>query len=105
MCNSNRVSLQQPTLQLKATDENRLATRSAARRLQKTFSLVCKSHRCSLDFAQRTQQGNEMKTGFALIGVLHVTMWLLGSFGALDYHLCIKAPAGTCSKAKSEELK
>lgn len=31
-----------------------------------------------------------------LVGWFHIIMWTLGSLGALDYHLCIKAPAGAC---------
>lgn len=30
------------------------------------------------------------------VGWFHIAMWTLGSLGALDYHLCIKAPAGAC---------
>jgi hypothetical protein len=39
-----------------------------------------------------------MKTFLAIIGAFHLMAFILGSFGALDYHLCIKAPAGMCKK-------
>lgn len=39
-----------------------------------------------------------MKTFLAFVGAFHLVFFCLGSIGALDYHLCIKAPAGACVK-------
>lgn len=40
-----------------------------------------------------------MKTALACLGSVALVMWLLGSFGALDFHICIGAP-GSCHFAK-----
>lgn len=33
-----------------------------------------------------------------VVGIFHVTAYILGSVGMLDYHVCLKAPAGACTK-------
>jgi hypothetical protein len=37
-----------------------------------------------------------MKTLCAVIGFFHLTLFVFGTLGVIDYHLCIK-PAGHCS--------
>ena len=45
-----------------------------------------------------------MNTGFTIIGVFHVAAFVLGSLGAIDYHVCIKA-SGQCSAQTKEVSK
>jgi hypothetical protein len=33
-----------------------------------------------------------------LVGIFHATAFMLGSVGVLDYHVCLKAPEGLCTK-------
>jgi hypothetical protein len=37
-----------------------------------------------------------MKTYFAIVGIFHLVLATLGMFGAIDYHLCVRA-AGQCA--------
>ncbi|WP_176464045.1 hypothetical protein [Bordetella genomosp. 11] len=36
-----------------------------------------------------------MKTALACLGSVALVMWLLGSFGALDFYVCV-GPVGKC---------
>ena len=44
-----------------------------------------------------------MKTVLAAFGAFHLLAFVLGSVGVLDYHVCLKAPAGMCSKPTPEK--
>ena len=45
-----------------------------------------------------------MKTFLAVVGAAHCILALLGAFGVLDYHLCIKS-AGDCKRTNSSAPK
>jgi hypothetical protein len=42
-----------------------------------------------------------MKMWLAVVGAIHIALFLLGSIGVLDYHLCVKG-ANECSTEKSK---
>lgn len=44
---------------------------------------------------------NEMKSFFAVVGFIHVFWFVVGGFGFMDYHVCIK-PAGQCSAKETK---
>lgn len=43
-----------------------------------------------------------MKTFFAVIGAIHLALFVLGAVNMIDYHVCIKS-AGECKIVSTKE--